>query len=246
MLLGFQALGLDAPGIRLQCENAIPHGRGLGSSSAAIVGGLAVARALVADGAERMHDDALFELAAALEGHPDNVAPAVYGGLTIAYSTDDSFQALRLDVASGLSFVVFVPPDPLETAVARGLLPATVTHADASYNAGRAGLLVAALTGHPELLFAATADRLHQDYRAPAMPRSGQLVEALRADGIAAVVSGAGPTVLAIVPPDRAREVADRAPVGWWARELPVDVDGVRPEPVRPSRTGGQGRSGAS
>ncbi len=201
LVRGLEELGVDVPPLRLHCVNAIPHGRGLGSSSAAIVGGLALARALVVDGVERWDDEAMFEVAAELEGHPDNVAPAALGGLTVAYGTGAGFRAARLDVAPDLAFVVFVPPDPLATTVARGLLPDVVPHADAARNAGRAALLVAALTGHPEHLFAATEDALHQGYRAPAMPGSAALISALRANGVAAVVSGAGPTVLAVVPP---------------------------------------------
>lgn len=232
MLLAFEEMGLPAgvplPRVRVHCRNAVPHGRGLGSSSAAIVAGLAVARALVVDGEERWGDDALFGLAARIEGHPDNVAPAVYGSLTIAYAEESGFRAVRLDVSPDVSFVVFVPPQPLSTHTARGLLPATVPHADAARNAGRAALLVAALTGRPDLLLAATEDRLHQRYRAPAMPASAELIEALRADGVPAVVSGAGPTVLAMVPPGAVPEVSARVPEGWRVEQLPVDADGAR------------------
>lgn len=228
---GFAALGAEAPGLRLRCVNALPHGRGLGSSSAAIVGGLLLARGLVADGVERLPDSALFGLAAQLEGHPDNVAPAVFGGLTVAWSAaDGSFQAVRLDVDPNLRAVAFVPPDPLATRVARGLLPPSVPHGDAAANAGRSALLVAALTGQlpdqaDRALFEGTADRLHQEYRAPAMPGSAALIGRLRDQGIAAFVSGAGPTVLAFTgeaATDPLVEVA-RPPAGW--RVLPLEVD---------------------
>jgi homoserine kinase len=177
-----------------------------------------------------MDDVALFGLAAEIEGHPDNVAPAVFGGFTIAYGDQGSgFQAVRLDVVPGVSFVVFVPGLALETTVARGLLPAVVPHADAALNAGRAALLVAALTGRPDQLMAATEDRLHQHYRAEAMPESAALVAALREVGHPAVISGAGPSVLAIVPPDVVADVQQRGPRGWRATELAVDREGVRP-----------------
>jgi homoserine kinase len=228
MLRGFEALGATPPGLRLHCVNSIPHGRGLGSSSAAIVGGLALARALVVDGDRALDDEGLFALAAALEGHPDNVAPAVFGGFTIAYADADGFGAVRLDVTSPVSFVVLVPTEPLHTEVARGLLPPTVSHADAAFNAGRAALLVAALTGRPEQLLLATEDRLHQGYRAPAMPESAELIAALRGDGHAAVLSGAGPTVLAMVAPADVAEVVRRTPNGWSASELELDLGGVR------------------
>lgn len=229
MRTGFEAMGTATPAVRLWCRNAVPHGRGLGSSSAAIVGGLALARALVVDGAARMDDRALFRLAAELEGHPDNVAPAVFGGFTIAYADHGGYGAVRLDVTSDLEFVALVPDSPLATEVARGLLPESVPHRDAARNAGRAALLVAGLTGHPEVLLAATEDLLHQPYRAAAMPESAALVARLRGEGTAAVVSGAGPTVLAIVPGDRLAETLAAAPAGWRALHLSVDPVGVRP-----------------
>jgi homoserine kinase len=228
MARAFEVLGGAPPGLRLHCVNSIPHGRGLGSSSAAIVGGLALARALVRGGDRTLDDDRLFALAAEMEGHPDNVAPAVYGGFTVAYEDAGGFGAVRLEVTSPVAFVALVPAEPLHTEIARGLLPAAVSHADAAFNAGRSALLVAALTGRPELLLAATEDRLHQDYRAAAMPRSAELISTLRSEGHAAVLSGAGPTVLAVVDPDRVPEVVERAPHGWSATELEIDRDGVR------------------
>ena len=228
MVLGFGSMGVALPGVGLACENAIPHGRGLGSSSAAIVAGLAAARALVKDGDERMPDDSLFGLAAELEGHPDNVAPATYGAFTVAYGEPGCFRAVRLDVDPRIAFVTFVPETVLETRVARGLLPEVVPHGDAARNAGRAALMVAALTGRPDQLFAATEDLLHQQYRAEAMPDSARLVASLRADGFPAVVSGAGPTVLALVRPEDVREVSGREPSGWRAQQLAVDPYGVQ------------------
>lgn len=235
MVLAFEEMGLTAgarlPRVRVHCRNAVPHGRGLGSSSAAIVAGLSVARALLAEGESRWSDDALFALAARIEGHPDNVAPAVYGGLTVAYAEGPDFRAVRLEVSPGVALVAFVPPQPLSTHTARDLLPWSVPHADAARNAGRAALLVAALTGRPELLLAATEDRLHQDYRAPAMPESAALMASLRRDGFPAVVSGAGPTVLALVAPSSVPDVSARVPAGWRVWDLPVDVEGARRVP---------------
>ena len=161
-----------------------------------------------------MDDDAVFALAADLEGHPDNVAPALYGGFTVAWREGDRFRATTLAVDPRVQVVALVPPVGVETSVARGLLPATVPHGDAAANAGRAALLVAALGRQPELLLAATEDRLHQDYREPAMPDSLRLVRALRADGLAAVVSGAGPTVLVLTDRSQQRAVAGPRPRG--------------------------------
>jgi len=205
----------------------IPHGRGLGSSSAAIVAGVAAARALVAGGDLLMDDDAVFALSAELEGHPDNVAPAAYGGFTIAYAEGDVFRAVNATVDPRIEVVVFVPSNPLETKVARGLLPDTVAHRDAAANAGRAALLVAALAGSPELLFDATHDLLHQDYREPAMPDTLKLVRELRGERYAALVSGAGPTVLTFCDASTADTIAAKAPAGWQVLRPRIDRTGV-------------------
>lgn len=237
----FDELGGQPAGLRLHCENVIPHARGLGSSSAAIVGGLALARALA--GAS-ISDDQLFALAAEIEGHPDNVAPAVYGGLTISGrdAGDDAgtapFYSVGAPVDARVSAVVFIPPNGVETKVARGLIPSTVPHADAAADAGNAALLVAALGGQPEQLLRATKDYLHQEFRRPAMPESLALVDALRHDGIPAVVSGAGPTVLAFTSAEAVTSVTSadsllgRVPAGWRALPLPVERSGVRVEPL--------------
>jgi homoserine kinase len=230
MLAAFAHMGRTVPGLRLHCDNVVPHARGLGSSSAAIVAGVCLARGLVGGGSLLMDDDAVFALAADLEGHPDNVAPALYGGFTVAWREGDRFRATTLAVDPRVQVVALVPPVGVETSVARGLLPATVSHGDAAANAGRAALLVAALGRQPELLLAATEDRLHQDYREPAMPESLRLVRALRADGLAAVVSGAGPTVLVLTDRSQQRSVAGRAPSGWSALAVPIDAYGARLE----------------
>ncbi len=230
MRRAFEQMACDVPGIRLHCDNVIPHGRGLGSSSAAIVAGVCAARGLVAGGSLLMDDEAVLALAAGIEGHPDNVAPALLGGFTVAYTDVDGARATSLAVDPRIQAVAFVPPDPVETTVARGLLPADVPYVDAVANVGRAALLVAAISGRPELLLAATEDRLHQDYREPAMPATLRLVRELRAQGLAAVVSGAGPTVLVLTDASRLDEVAKHAPAGWDVLRLPVDRAGARVE----------------
>lgn len=228
MEAGFAHMGCETPIVRLHCHNVIPHGRGLGSSSAAIVAGLCAARGLVAGGSLLMDDDAVFALAADIEGHPDNVAPAFYGGFTVAYADGGRFHATSVSVDPRVCAVAFVPPQPVETKVARGLLPDTVTHADAAANAGRAALLVAALAGRPELLLPATEDRLHQRFREPAMPESLALVDALRADGLPAVISGAGPTVLVLTDATSREAVLGRVPQGWRVLALAVENHGAR------------------
>jgi len=232
MRAAFEVLGGQPRGLEVVCANRIPHGRGLGSSSAAICAGITAARAVTIGGPERLDDAALLALANELEGHPDNVAACLLGGFTIAWTEDDRARAVRLDPSSALVPVVFVPGTPLLTETARGLLPRTVPHADAAANAGRAALLVEAVTRSPELLLAATEDRLHQDYRAPAMPESAALVGALRAEGIAAVISGAGPTVLAMVTDEAADKVVGFAGEGWAAHRLELDRDGASVLPL--------------
>ena len=228
MRAAFDAMGCPQPGIRLVCRNVIPHSRGLGSSSAAIVGGLVMARAL-AEG--EWPDDELLELAVRLEGHPDNVAPALIGGFTIS-GTDEhgDVYAVRSAVDARIHPEVFIPPEGMSTELARGLLPSTVPHADAAGNAATAALLVAALAGQPDQLWRATRDYLHQEYRRSAMPASLALVEELRGQGIAAVVSGAGPTVLALVA--EGDDLGDRCPAGWAHRRLAVDASGATASPV--------------
>ena len=223
---GFDALGGQPRGLEVVCANRIPHGRGLGSSAAAIVAGLAAARALVLGGADTLDDDALLGLAAQLEGHPDNVAACLLGGLTLAWTpVDGPAQAVRLPVSPALRPVVFVPTTAASTAKARKQLPETVPHADAARNAARSALLVHALAADPGLLLVATEDRLHQQYRAASQARTAALVDALRADGVPAVVSGAGPSVLAFA--GAADELGSYAPRGWSVEVLAVDQVGT-------------------
>jgi len=198
MRAAFAAAGRQPPGLGLRCVNRIPHGRGLGSSAAAIVAGVVAANALLTcGGAPGLADDELYALAAGIEGHPDNVAACLAGGLTIAWLQDGVPRLVRLSPLPEIAPVVCIAPGALATARARRALPETVTHADAAANAGRSALLVAALTADPSVLLAATEDLLHQPYRAPVMPATADLVGRLRGAGIPAVVSGAGPSVLA-------------------------------------------------
>ena len=220
MLATFDELGERPAGVAVECLNRIPQARGLGSSSAAIVGGVQLARGLVR---EQISDEDALRIAARLEGHPDNVAPCLLGGFTIAWTEADGSRAVKLAVAEGVQPTIFVPQERGLTATARAALPSSVPHADAAFNAGRAALLVHAIQHDPALLFAATEDRLHQGYRAEAMPGTASLVAALRSVGVAAVVSGAGPTVLALsaVPADF------RPGSDWRVESLGVDGTGA-------------------
>ncbi|RBY83980.1 homoserine kinase [Blastococcus sp. TF02A-26] len=232
-------LGWRPAGLRLRTVNAVPQGRGMGSSAAAVVGGVFGAWALCPDvGAIDL--GAVLRLATEFEGHADNVAACLHGGVTLAWDGADGPVAERLDVDPRIQPLLLVPDATLSTTAARGLLPGTVPHADAAFNAGRAALLVAALTWDPDLLLPATEDRLHQRQRATAMPESLALVDRLRAEGLAAVVSGAGPSVLVLTVRDpgddlvdfsdgvAVRRVAALTPPDWRLLPLSVDVTGVR------------------
>lgn len=224
--------GSEEPaGLWLRCVNRLPHGRGLGSSAAAIVAGILAGRSLLAG--EPRDDAAILALAAEMEGHPDNVAATLLGGATIAWTDGGGrAHAVRIDVHPGLVAVAFVPPVPVATRTARALLPDLVPHPDAAANAARAALLVEALGRRPDLLLEATADRLHQSYRAPAMPESAALVGRLRSDGVAAVISGAGPTVVALTDRATSGSLAAVAPSGWRALVLEVDRVGATIESI--------------
>ncbi|MBV9096087.1 MAG: homoserine kinase [Streptosporangiaceae bacterium] len=241
MRAAFAVTGARPPGIGLRCLNRIPHGRGLGSSAAAIVAGILAARALSGPGAGKLPDDALLGLAAALEGHPDNVAACLAGGLAIAWTVAGQPRMARLEPRAQVTPVACIAPSPLGTELARRLLPDMVPHRDAAANAGRSALLVAALTERPadaEVLLAATEDRLHQDYRAAAMPDTLALLRSLRAAGIPAVVSGAGPSLLAFLGPrEGPRYRHDRGSLGsivrktgiaWRVTTLDIERHGAR------------------
>jgi homoserine kinase len=222
MRAAFERLGGQPAGLRLDCVNRIPHGRGLGSSAAAIVAGVELARSLAERGRERLDDAEALVLAGQLEGHPDNVAACLLGGLTVAWTEKGLSKAVRLET-SGFVPIAFIPGDQSSTETARAALPALVPHVDAAFNAARAALLVLAMSGRPELLMTATEDRLHQDYRAASMVPTARLMTALRESGVPAVVSGAGSTVLALAPSQAAAESAqERCPSGWECAVLQV------------------------
>jgi homoserine kinase len=261
----FARTGGQPPGIGLRCVNRIPHGRGLGSSAAAIVAGILAARALAgacqagphqtSAGADLLPDEALLGVATELEGHPDNVAACLAGGLTIAWTQAGQPRMVRLEPLPEIKPVVCVAPAPVHTEVARRLLPGMVPHQDAVANAGRSALLVAALTQRDavpdsdamtsgdtsakegSVLFDATQDWLHQSYRASAMPETAELVRRLRAAGIAAVVSGAGPSVLALLSGkrpdyrhhlDSLGSIVRETGIAWHTSPLDVERHGAR------------------
>ena len=217
-------------GLIVRCRNTIPHSRGLGSSAAAVVAGVAAGYAL----AGKRLDDRALQLAAEFEGHADNAAASLLGGLVLAWAEGEKgqcFRAVRLEPHPDLGAMVFIPATESSTRTTRGLLPAQVPHVDAAFAAGRAALAVHAVTAAPELLLPATADRLHQRYREPAWPDTIRVVEALRAAGLPATVSGAGPTVFTLVRVDQVVP-AEVDLAGFEARRLKIDRDGVQVRPI--------------
>ncbi len=232
-------LGFRHEGLRITADNVNPHGRGLGSSASAVVAAVSAANALVPE-ASRRGRDWILQLTSEMEGHPDNVAPAIFGGLALSWQDSDQYSSTCASVAASVIPVVAVPDYELSTEAARALLPASVGHHAAAMNSGRAALLIHALTASPEFLLAGTEDYLHQSYRAQAMRPSAELIAALRRAGHAAVVSGAGPTVLVLANGEaEAREVvqfidahtAGNTPeVGWRVMKLAVDVEGAKVE----------------
>ncbi|QYM75697.1 homoserine kinase [Leucobacter luti] len=235
----YERLGRTLPGLNLSATNRIPHGRGMGSSGSAIVAGVMIAAGLLeSDPVQPLEltETELLAFATELEGHPDNVAPALFGGLTIAWSTEQGPQFKRLMVHRGVSPLVLVPSFTMSTELARSLQPKQVPHEDAVFNVSRSALLIAALTQSPELLMQATEDRLHQDYRGDAMPATRDLIRELRAAGHPAVVSGAGPSILVLSsgPAERlaaADLVASEHP-DWRVLILAVDTKGATVEPI--------------
>nr|WP_277628114.1 homoserine kinase [Arsenicicoccus dermatophilus] len=245
LLEGLHRLGVEPPaGLKVVCRNVVPHSRGLGSSAAAAVAGYAAASAL----AGPLDLDLVNDLAGAREGHPDNSSASVFGGMTLSWvedagdvsrgravhlpgapaRTDVSVRTVRLDAHPDVVPVVLVPDTALATATARAALPAQVAHGDAAANAGRAALLVEALARRPELLLPATRDRLHQEQRRAAYPETMALVDRLRAAGLAAVVSGAGPTVLVLATATNLAVLQSLSlPEGWLRLAPGVATTGV-------------------
>lgn len=236
---GLQATGHRAAGLIVRCRNEIPHSRGLGSSAAAVVGGLAVVNGLVAQvGSYLIGEERLIQLASEFEGHPDNAAAAVLGGAVVSWTeteteTDDDgrprYRAVPLRVHPDIRLFPAVPQQRSSTAETRAVLPDQVSHVDARFNLSRAALMVVALSERPDLLMSATQDVLHQPQRAAAMPASAEYLQLLRRCGVAAVLSGAGPTVLGLSSqvglPD---EVIDYGTAnGFTVREMSVGA-GVR------------------
>jgi homoserine kinase len=231
---GLAAAGTRAPGLVVRCRNDIPHSRGLGSSAGAVVGGLAAANGLLAQAASTPLSTAqLIQISSEFEGHPDNASAAVLGGAVVSWTEhpDDhpAYRAVPLRLHPEIRLFAAIPQERSLTAATRVLLPGHVSHADARFNVSRAALLVVALTERPDLLLAATEDKLHQPQRAAAMPVSAEYQRLLRRCGVAAALSGAGPAVIAFTTlPDLPGEALEfGAANGFVIREMRVGA-GVR------------------
>jgi homoserine kinase len=237
MEAAFERLGFRHGGLKVTADNINPHGRGLGSSASAVVAAVSAANAMVPE-AHRRGRDWILQLTSEIEGHPDNVAPAIFGGLALSWQDSDQYSSTSATVVDSVIPVVAVPDFELSTEAARALLPASVGHHAAAMNAGRAALLIHALTHKPEFLLAGTEDYLHQSYRAEAMRPSAALIGALRAAGHAAVVSGAGPTVLVLANGEAEAaaavafigefNAANTPDIAWRVLKLAVDVEGAK------------------
>lgn len=197
ILAGLEAWGGERPGMRLRSVNRIPHSRGLGSSASAIVAGLAFAWGISRPGQELDRRE-LTRVSSFLEGHPDNAGAAVWGGAILAWFEGQTVRLVQLNVPGAITARVWVPHFEVGTAGARSVLPETVSRDDAVAQAIASAALPLALERRHDLLFAATSDRLHQSYRAGMMQPSFDLMTALRDNGVAATISGAGPTVIAV------------------------------------------------
>ncbi|MEP6631724.1 MAG: homoserine kinase [Lapillicoccus sp.] len=247
MAHGFARLGAPMPpAVCLVARNGVPHGRGLGSSAAAIVAGVVAAQVFSRTGDWQdspagapvdVDLDTATDLATELEGHPDNASASVRGGLTVSWTRDpgdpvgSATGTASVPIHPDITAVVLMPQAQLATHTARAVLPPTVEHTAAALNSGRAALLVEALSRRPDLLLAATRDWLHQGFRRAAFAPSMDLVDALRAQGHAAVISGAGPSVVVLTTRAVAGSVATSAPelpAGWQRLEPGVPASGVQ------------------
>ena len=215
----YRELGRELPPVSINCNNEIPLARGLGSSAAAIAGGLAAANIL--SGGQFSQRDQL-EMAATIEGHPDNVAAAVMGGLQLVVADESTLYTVAVSIPAAMHAVLYIPERRISTADARSVLPQQLPVADAVHNMSRVALLVAGMaTNHPEFLDIATQDRLHQPYRQPLFPAMKLLMKAARdAGALGAFLSGSGSTVLALT---QGREMTVAYEMAEAARQASVE-----------------------
>ena len=234
---GLHAVRARASGLVVRCRNAIPHSRGLGSSAAAVVGGLAAVNGLVTQADwEPLSDARLIQLSSEFEGHPDNAAAAVLGGAVVSWvdraGGQPQYSAVSLRLHPDIHLYCAIPEERSLTAETRVLLPAQVSHDDARFNVSRVALLVVALTERPDMLMAATEDVLHQPQRAQAMPASAEYLRLLRRHRVAATLSGAGPALIALsTEPELPSEVVEYGAANAFALTEVTAGEGVHWSP---------------
>ena len=225
---GLEAAGVQAPGLKVTCHNRIPQSRGLGSSAAAAVAGVAAANALAGD---VLSTADLVQLSSAFEGHPDNAAASVMGGAVVSWTStpvdgsDPQYKAVAIPVHPDIRGVALIPSERASTDAVRQVLPNEISHIDARFNVSRAALMTVALQHHPELLWEATRDRLHQPYRADVLPLTAEWVNRLRNRGVAAYLSGAGPTAMVLITEELDSQLLREAEESGM-RVLPLSVAG--------------------
>ncbi|OBJ50790.1 homoserine kinase [Mycobacterium asiaticum] len=234
---GLDAVGLRAAGLVVRCRNDVPHSRGLGSSAAAVVSGLAAVNGLAVQADSKpLSDTELIQLASEFEGHPDNAAAAVLGGAVVTWverhDGRPDYAAVSLPLHPDIHLFAAIPQERSLTAETRVLLPAHVSHEDARFNVSRVALLVVALTQRPDLLMAATEDVLHQPQRAPAMPSSAEYMGLLRRLNVATALSGAGPSLIVLsTEPELPVEAVEYGTANGFAIKKMTAGDGVRWKP---------------
>lgn len=225
---GLKAADVDVPGLRVVCHNNIPQSRGLGSSAAAAVAGVAAANGLAGF---PLDDAQVVQLSSAFEGHPDNAAASVLGNAVVSWTeipvdgrTHPQYKAVSIPVHPSIRAFALVPAFHASTEAVRRVLPSDVTHVDARFNVSRCAVMTVALQHHPELLWEGTRDRLHQPYRADVLPVTAEWVNRLRNKGYAAYLSGAGPTCMVLTTGDGVDEksLQDARDAGLRVMELPV------------------------
>lgn len=222
----YEKAGRSAPQVRIETVGIYPSARGMGASASAIVAGLVGARAL---GRLELRDDELARLATAIEGHPDNVLPALLGGLVLSLAG----SWIKLRPSEQISPIVLVAKDRFRTGAARKVVPGHLSRADAIANAAATAALVTILAGGAgtEGLMAATEDRMHEPYRLPLMPATQKVHRELRAAGVATAMSGAGPSLISLVPtedlPRSAQLARGIVPEGWQVLTPGWDLDGA-------------------
>ncbi|GGG77629.1 homoserine kinase [Corynebacterium pelargi] len=225
---GLEAAGVQAPGLKVHCHNRIPQSRGLGSSAAAAVAGVAAANALAG---HVLSTADLVQLSSAFEGHPDNAAASVMGGAVVSWTstpvdgTDPQYKAVPIPVHESIRGIALIPSERASTDAVRQVLPNEISHIDARFNVSRAALMTVALQHHPELLWEATRDRLHQPYRADVLPLTAEWVNRLRNRGVAAYLSGAGPTAMVLISEELDPQLLQEAESSGM-RVLPLSVAG--------------------